>query len=162
MRPRDWVGQYRHAHPSDGISIPERLDFPLWMVRHMNCRLQKRTHEPPTPLKVLGRATAHAPRVYFDIGECLSKNILDLVDSWLQFPILEDRRGVAGWAQHGKQGKRDNVWNTSKSRCQPETCQGRPHFPLQGICAVYRASRILSVLVWTSWPQPQRTTPCPY
>ena len=53
-----------------------------------------------------------------DIEVGLGKKVPDLVDPWLQFPVFEDRRGVAGRAQeHGWQGECDNVENKSQSQC---------------------------------------------
>ena len=47
----------------------------------------------------------------------LGVEVLDFVDSWLQFSALEDGR-VAGRAQgHGWWDKCDNVEGTSKSQC---------------------------------------------
>ena len=100
---RDRADPHLHTHPSYGISSPERLDFPLVIVRHTNDGLRrlKRTHE-PISLKVLGRASAHVLRVHFDIGVGLGENILDLVNPWFQFSVLED--GVVDRI-HGWKGK---------------------------------------------------------
>ena len=65
-------------------------------------RLRKRTHEPSSLLEILRGTTTHAPRVYLDVCVGLGKNIPDLVDSRLQFSVLEDRSGVLGWVwNHG-------------------------------------------------------------
>jgi len=41
-------------------------------------------------LEVLGRTTTHLLRVFVDIGMGLCKNVLDLIDPWLQFSVFED------------------------------------------------------------------------
>jgi hypothetical protein len=83
----------------------------------MNHNLAKRTHEPVSLLKILGRTTTHVLRVYLDIDVGLGENVPDLVNSWLQFSVLEDRRGLVGRVQgHGWQSRRDNVGNTIKQR----------------------------------------------
>ena len=105
---RDRAGPHLHTHTSYGISGPERHDFPLVIVRHRNdgLRERKQAHESISLLKVLGRASAHDSRVHFDIGVGLGVNILDLVNPWLQFSVLEDGRGVVGRIQgHGWKNK---------------------------------------------------------
>ena len=84
-----------HTHPLYGISSPERLDFPLVTVRYMSHKLMKQTHE-PVSLKILCRTTTHVPRMYLDVEVGLCVNIPDLVDSRLQFSVLEDGRGFVG------------------------------------------------------------------
>ena len=85
-----------NAYPFYSVSSPERLYFPLVVVRYTKPGLRMRTHEPISLLKVSGRAAAYAPRLYINISPGFGTNILDLVNSWLQFSILEDGRGVAG------------------------------------------------------------------
>jgi hypothetical protein len=105
------------THFSYGISSPKRLDFPLVIVRYMCLNLAKRTHESVPLIKILGRTTAHAPRVYLNIDVGLGENVPDLVNSRLQFSILEDGRGLIGRVQgHSWQSRCDNVGNTSKQR----------------------------------------------
>lgn len=83
------------THPFYSVSSPERLYFPLVVVRYTNLRQQTRTYEPISLLKVSGRAAAYGPRVVLGINPGLGVNVLDLVNPRLQFSILEDRRGVA-------------------------------------------------------------------
>ena len=47
-------------------------------------------------LEVFGGTTAQFLRMSVDVEVGLGMNILDLLDAWLEFPVLEDRRGVAG------------------------------------------------------------------
>lgn len=56
----------------------------------MNYRSQPKTHESSPFLEILSGATTHLYCVIVDIEIGLSKEILDLVDPWLQLPILED------------------------------------------------------------------------
>ena len=59
-------------------------------VRYVNHRREIPTYEPPSLSEISCRTTTHAPRVYLDIKESLSVNVLDLVGPWLQFSIYED------------------------------------------------------------------------
>jgi len=52
-------------------------------------------HETPSLSEIFGGTTAHLPRVYFDVEIGLGLDVLDLVDPWLQFSIIEDG-GVVG------------------------------------------------------------------
>ena len=72
----------------------------------------KRTHKPISLLKIPGRATTHAPRVYLDVDIGLSENVPDLVNSRLQFSVLEDGRGFVGRVRvHGARTS-TTTWGT--------------------------------------------------
>jgi len=53
-------------------------------------------YDSPSFPEIFVGTTADTPRVYLDVEECLSVNILDLVDPWLQFFTFEDGRGIWG------------------------------------------------------------------
>ena len=80
------------------ISSPKRLDFPLLIVRSANSKSTKWTHETPSLTEKCGWSTAQISGVLLDVHECLGEEILDLVDSRLQFSALEDRRRAIGRA----------------------------------------------------------------
>ena len=86
------------TYPFYSVSSPERSYFPLVVVRYTDPRLRMWTYEPVSLLKVSGRAAAYGPRVLLDIDPGFSENVLDLINPCLQFSILEDGRGVAGWS----------------------------------------------------------------
>ena len=48
-------------------------------------------------------------RVHLDIKVGLRVDVLDLVDPWFQFSILEDRKGIAGRVQGHGQNEHDSV-----------------------------------------------------
>jgi hypothetical protein len=85
------------TYPFHSVPSPKRLYFPLVIVRCANPRLRTRTHEPVSLLEVSGGAAAYGPRVSLDVNPGLGENVLDLVNPWLQFSVLEDRRGGHGW-----------------------------------------------------------------
>ena len=67
------------------------------------------TYKPSPLFKVFGGATTHFPRMYRNVEVGLTLDVLDLVDPWLQFSVLEDGRGVAGRVQsHGRHSKCGN------------------------------------------------------
>ena len=59
------------------------------------------TYEPPSLSKIFRGTTTHFSRVHLDIEVRLSVDVLDLVDPWLQFSVLEYGREAAGRA-HGR------------------------------------------------------------
>jgi len=73
-------------------------------------------------------------------------NVLDLVDPWLEFPVPEDRRGVAGRGQgHVWQNKCGCVGNTSKLQRYlsiPDMCS--PRFRAPGRCGCTVAPIIIT------------------
>jgi hypothetical protein len=78
----------------------------------MNYNLAKRTHEPVSLLKILGRTATHVLRVHLGIDVGPDVNIQDLVNSRLQFSVLEDGKGLVGRARgHGRQ----TTWGTRTS-----------------------------------------------
>lgn len=100
----------RHAHPLYRISSPQSLDFPLLIVRYPNCKLQMPTYEASSLSEISRGTTTHLPRVHSDVEVGFGVDILDLVNSWFQFSVLEDGRGVAGRVQsHGWQSKCGNA-----------------------------------------------------
>lgn len=62
--------------------------------------------------EIFGGTTTHFPCVYLNVEVGLGVNILDLVDSWLQLPAFEDRRGVTGRVEGHRSGR---VWRTRAS-----------------------------------------------
>jgi len=103
------------AHHLHRISGPEAFDFPLLNVRYLNHRCQILTYEPPPLSKIVGGSTTHAPRMYLDIEEGFSVDVLDLVDPRLQFSVSEDGRGATGRARvHGSRSSA-TTWGTRTS-----------------------------------------------
>ena len=91
-------------HPLHGISSPQRLHFPLVIISYADQRLRNQTHKPISLLKILGGARANRPRMFLDIHEGLCENVLDLVNSCPESPVLENGRGIPCRARgHGWQ-----------------------------------------------------------
>jgi len=90
------------AHPLDRVPGPKLFYFPLRMVRCVCNRRRAPAYEAPPFFEIFCGTTAHFPRVYLNVEVRLGVDVLDLVDPWFQFPVVEDRRGVTGRVQgHG-------------------------------------------------------------
>ena len=79
------------------------------------------TYEPPSLSKIFSGTTTHFSRVYVDIEEGISVDILDLVCPWLQFSAFENGRTVIGRVEshaHGQQSKYGKSWERNNSRCE--------------------------------------------
>ena len=103
----------------------------------MNHKLVKQTHEPVSLLKIPGRTTAHAPRVFLDVSVGLGENIPDFVNARLQFSVLEDGRGFVGRVLGHGDRVSTTTWGTRVSR--DASFIHPPHFCLYGIAGVRRA-----------------------
>ena len=83
-----------YTHPLHGIPSAKGFDFPLLIVRYVNHKLPERTYETPSLHKGCGWPATHVPRVVMDVHVGLGVEVLDSIDPWLQFSVLEDGRGI--------------------------------------------------------------------
>ena len=113
------AGPHRHqAHHLHRISSAKSFDLPLLNVRFANHRKQAKTHKALSLLEITGRTTTHLLRVSVDIEVCFRIQVLYLVNSWLQFSVLEDGTGASCRGQgHGWESEHDSVGNMSNSKC---------------------------------------------
>ena len=100
-----------YTHPLHGIPSAKGFDFPLLVVRHTNHKLPKQTYEAPSLRKGCGWSATHVFRVVMDVHVGLGVEVLDSIDSWLQFSVLEDGRGiVSGSCGHSRASA--TMWKT--------------------------------------------------
>ena len=92
------------------------------------------TYAAPSLPEVFGRTAPHFPRVQFDIEVGFAVNVLDLVDPWFWFSVLEDGRGATGRGQgHGGRGSA-TTWGTRASDDTGVTHQHTPATPFSRMC----------------------------
>lgn len=58
-----WQRLRWRGYSPNGIPSPKRFNTPLSIIGYMNWRLRRRTHKPVSLFEILGRTTAHHPRV---------------------------------------------------------------------------------------------------